>query len=870
MDWWLFTFFIGAILSLFLPIVPALFQLFLLLLLAIVFFGHQRLQTSSGLLFGGVWVLFNALSYQQQIPSDLGRLMSDRKAFVIEGQVLTLTNMKNEMQSGNHSMLNGGLSKPLKKQQIPLEKTHSKSSKKTQSKVKFNFKVTRVADQVLTDTLLIRLNWNKPPIRIGQGQWLRVNVKLKPAHGMANLGGFNYLAWLKSNNIAATGYVINDGKGVKNNSLIAEKLSLRQRLFNQYQFLFSYDTQQQPSLKPLMFALAFGSRSQLTPEHWQVLQATGTGHLIAISGLHIGLVASSGYIILMMLIRFLPLGWSLQGRLTRISQCLQQSNSHYLAILSSMTVAVSYGFLAGFSLPTQRALVMLTIYWLTRLLAIKLSIKRWFLLTLFILVLISPFSLFTASFWLSVYAVSFIFMTLWRFRFYLNQGSGLLRFFKGLLLIQLSLTLMLLPISALFFQKLSMIAFFANILAVPWMSFISIPCALLSVFLMPFNSVLAQFFLQISLQSLTLLWSYLTFLADLPFAQQVISQRQHQLLIFIICLVISVVFLSPSLSPPKSFIYLVLRLRAELKFFLLWGLLILLVYILFLVVPNSHFLPLERRIKDPILYSPWQLHLFDVGQGLSVLISRNEKSLLYDTGAAYPSGFNMVDSVILPYLNYAGINQLDKVFLSHSDNDHAGGLMPLIEGVPIKQLITNDPELASKHQQVITCYQGMTFNWQDLYILALWPPASDKKSVSHVNKHSKKKVKPGNDESCVLLISDGRHKVLLTGDISKKVEKSLLLLYPQLKVDVLVVPHHGSKTSSNQAFIKQIAPRVALVSAGFMNRWAMPVNTVVARYQQQDIKLINTSDKGQIVLSFKDDIYIESYHDDFRPFWFSH
>jgi competence protein ComEC len=265
----------------------------------------------------------------------------------------------------------------------------------------------------------------------------------------------------------------------------------------------------------------------------------------------------------------------------------------------------------------------------------------------------------------------------------------------------------------------------------------------------------------------------------------------------------------------------------------------------------------------------WQLHLFDVGQGLSVLISREEQALLYDTGAAYPSGFNMVDSVVLPYLQYAGIKQLDKVFLSHSDNDHAGGLTQLVTGIGMRQLITNDNKLANSHQQSLPCYQGMSFHWQHLRISALWPLMPEKTINQSIKKNTGKMIKQGNDDSCVLLISDGKHKVLLTGDITKKVEQQLLLLYPTLTADVLLVPHHGSKTSSSTAFIKQLSPDIALVSAGFLNRWNMPVTSVIERYRQQGIQLINSSEKGQVVLTFADEIKVESYRDDLRPFWFS-
>ena len=195
------------------------------------------------------------------------------------------------------------------------------------------------------------------------------------------------------------------------------------------------------------------------------------------------------------------------------SPCWQHLNVRYLAIAISLISALCYAYLAGFSLPTQRALVMLILYWLSRLLKVHLSTVRLLLLTVFVVVIISPFSLFTASFWLSFYAVAIIFITLWRFKNLLSQGNSFARFIKGLLVIQLSLTVMLIPISALFFQQISLVSIVANFIAVPWMSFITIPCTLLSLFTMIFDVQLAQIFISLTLDSLSVLWRYLDYLS---------------------------------------------------------------------------------------------------------------------------------------------------------------------------------------------------------------------------------------------------------------------------------------------------------------------------------------------------------------------
>ncbi len=788
MDWWLISFFLGAILSLFLPIVPELFVLFLLLLLSIIFFYYRfnltkPLRLSSGLLFGASWMLFNALNFQHiWQDNNLAAVELSSKAHWVQGQVLSLSSHQNVSTN-----------KPFR----------------------FNFNVTHLDNIKLNKAIQLRLNWKNATLLLQQGQSALLKVKFKPAHGLANLGGFNYKSWLNSKAISATGYVITH----KNNRLLSHKSSIRQQLFNDYKKLLS-NYKPEHKLTPLLLALGFGSRADLNTDLWQILQTTGTGHLIAISGLHIGLVATGCYFIIMLFVRMLPLHFIARR------YPFQRVNVRYYAIGLSIIAALSYGYLAGFSLPTIRALVMLSFYWCMRLLAIKISIKRWLLLTLFLLTLTTPFSLFTASFWLSVYAVTIIFLTLWRFQHVISTGNQFWRFVKGLIIIQFSLTLMLLPISAIFFQQTSLVALFANIIAVPWMSFLSIPSCLLSVLLMPISATLSQLLIMFCLETVQFLWYYLTYLSTQSWAIVTLSSVNVQLLVLTGLFSAFILFVQP-------------RFNFRYKYM---AFLVCCLVVMVSALPLSE--QLNKKNKD------WQLVIFDVGQGLSVLIQREGNAILYDTGASYTSGFNMVDAVVLPYLQYAGIKQLDKVIISHSDNDHAGGLELLQQSIVVSELIFN----ASEDETNRTCIQGEMLNWQGITIEMLWP-----------EKIRGKK----NDDSCVLLISDGKHKVLLTGDISKKVEAKLIQQYPQLQADILMVPHHGSKTSSSNAFITRLKPKLAIVSAGFLNRWRMPVSEVVNRYQNNNIQLLNSAESGQITLNFSDKgINLQTYHDDFWPFWF--
>ena len=830
MDGWLLTFFLGAILSLFLPEVPALFQLFFILCTAIAFYCHKKLRYSSGFLFGALWILFQAYHYQNTLPEQLVDLMHKKQVIIVEGTVLSMRVKPDDSFDEINT--------------LGEKSTKADAAHKLNITERLNFRVTKVNSKPVINPFIIRLSWKNPVINFSQGQALQLNVKIKPAHGLANIGTFNYIKWLKATDISATGYVINlknknknknKNKSIAKNIVIDTAITVRQTLFNQYQQLSPTH-----KLTPILFALAFGERSLLDPTLWQVLQGTGTSHLIAISGLHVGLLASSSFYLVMLFFRFLPIRGAYW----------QSLNIRYVAILISMLLAVAYAYLAGFSLPTLRALLMLNLYWLSRLVGIKLTVKRLLLLTVFIVLLVSPFSILTASFWLSFYAVVIIFLSLWRFKFWLNKGSTLWRFLKSLFIIQVSLTVMLIPITAVFFQQLSMVSLAANIIAVPCMSMLSIPAALLSVIVMPLSEPLAQWFIMLALKTLSWLWVYLEMLANNSFAVVELSLLQQlSLLVFGV-----LAFISLYLSPLHWGVP-----RKQLSF--LVSVTLLGVFMLNNNVKGIKAMQVGADIENS--FTSWNVIFLDVGQGLSVLVKRNGRAILYDTGAAYASGFTLSKAVVLPYLQHIGIKTLDKILLSHSDNDHAGGISALEANISIDEVISNDSTLSQ--QAVTPCNAKHNFTWQGLSFNILWPIGPSQHSTLPT------KVKQKNDDSCVVLIADEKgRKLLLTGDISRKIERKLLVLYPELRADLLQVPHHGSKTSSSKMFIRQLEPQLAVVSAGYLNRWQMPVKSVVQRYRDVNIALLKSAEVGQVIITIDENgINTKNYIDDLQPFWFN-
>jgi competence protein ComEC len=837
MERWLFTFFIGAILSLFLPIVPDLSQVFICFCIAVTLFLIKKLRSYSGLFFGCAWLLSAGASYQN--IWQVNNLTLDDfvgKTITVKGVIATIPKTLTSNESKQSTIAKSN----------KLHRTaHTKFDTKVNTEIsrntvsRFNFIVEEFNDQKLKDKINIRLRWEEKIIKakgiknfenVKQDQQWQFQVRIKPAHGFANIGGFSYQTWLRQKNLHATGYV----KKSTENILLKSQSSYRHQLYLQLETLIK-SLELNSQTHHFIYALTFGERGKITIEQWQTLQATGTQHLMAISGLHLGLIASGAFAFMLLCFRFIPLHLLL---IKRYTSWLVTKNSRIFAFVFSCLVAVFYAYLAGFSLPTLRALIMMQIFIGGKLIGVKLTVTRWFLLSIVCIIFLTPFSIFSVSFWLSVYAVALILLIIWRCRKLLKLvGKSKLDKIKAwlhsLIIVQLGLTLFMLPVAALLNHQIPLAALFANIVAVPWMSFTAIPLCLLSVVAMPFSEPLAIFFLELSIISLDSIWQWLEFLAQ---QQALFIDVSHQALMIII-FICGLSFISYFLSLPKMHIAALMFISS----------LIIMYY------KSSH-----QKSND------WQVNVLDVGQGLSVVIERNGKVILYDTGASYPSGFNLAESVVLPYFQYKGIETIDQLILSHTDSDHAGGLTFIDEQVIAGKIAVNEMKFNDKDNEYDkyarkkSCKKGDGFIWQGLRFNVLWPKVIQGKE---------------NDNSCVINITDGKYSVLLTGDISRKVEKILVsdsTIAEQLKANVIIAPHHGSKTSSSSRFIEAVSPDAVIFSAGYLNRWHMPNKAVLKRYQEFNVTPYSTAEQGMVVIKIAEQgLEIESYREHIKPYWFA-
>ncbi len=627
---------------------------------------------------------------------------------------------------------------------------------------------------------------NKP---LRGGEIWSLLVRLKRPHGFQNAAGFDYRRWLMMQGIHATGYVrpkaerVFLGEAGWNYALLRWRQALSERL---------QQSLPADSLQGILRALVLADRNGIDDDQWQVLRKTGTAHLVAISGLHIGLAATLGHLLASLLWRLFG-AWRL-----RVSRPV-------FAAGVALLFAVVYAALAGFSLPTQRALLMLAVWLGAVIFQRPLQPWRGFSLALLAVLLLDPLAAFSASFWLSFSAVALI--------FYLFVGR-LQREARWLQLgrVHLALALGLSPLLLLFFQQGSLIAPLANLLAVPWVSLLVVPLSLLAAVMLPLSDAVSGWLFSAADSALLLLWSLLQRLADLPWAAWSFAISSLWLLLPTILALL--LLLAPRGFPAR---WLCLPLLMPL---FLWQ---------------------PARPQQGELW----LTVLDVGQGLSVLLQTAQHTLLYDTGAKFSPRFDAARAVILPTLRVQRIERLDRLILSHNDLDHVGALQPLLDRFPVRRLSSGQPE-SWPQLQVDACRAGQRWSWDGVRFEFLHPTEAVQKS--------------DNNYSCVLKVSSDYGAVLIPGDIEKPVEKQLLKSGQDLSATLLIAAHHGSRSSSSWDFIQAVQPRYVIYSTGYRNRFHHPHPTVVERFKRLGVAGFNTAEVGAVRVRFKSEVEIDQEH----------
>lgn len=627
----------------------------------------------------------------------------------------------------------------------------------------------------------VRLAWygKRSPELIPGERW-QLQVKLKRPWSMRNPGSFDFEEWLFQQGIRATGYV---REGKDNHRLAAASGYPVLRLRYAIRQAIAEQLGDHP-MRGIITALAIGERGAISDEQWDVLLASGTNHLVAISGLHVGLVAGLIYLLTLRL-------WRLCAR------CCERLPAPRAAALVALLAALCYAALAGFSIPTQRALLMLVIVlgavWWRR----PIERGRVLLLALWAVTALDPASILSAGFWLSFAAVSWI---LYGMGGRLETTGLWWRWGR----VQLLVALGLLPLLLLFFQQGSLSAPLANLLAVPWVSLLVVPLTLTGVLLLGLWPTAGGALLTLAATLMGWLWPLLHWLSE-----------------------------AIPVLPLATSGWMVLPAMAGLLWLLAprgWPLRSMGVILL---------LPLLLRQPDAPEQGGARLTLLDVGQGLAAVVQTHRHTLLFDTGPAFASGFDTGDAVVVPFLRQTGIGRIDTLVVSHGNSDHAGGLASVMKQIAVDRLLA-DAEVAAGLTDAEPCVRGLSWQWDGVNFRILHPDSA---------------VQSGdeNNHSCVLRVSVGDHALLLTADIEAGGERELLDSGENLRADLLVVPHHGSKSSSSADFLDAVQPQWALFSVGYRNRYGFPHPEVVTRYADRGIQSDRTDAAGALQIELKSD-----------------
>jgi competence protein ComEC len=646
------------------------------------------------------------------------------------------------------------------------------------------------------------------PIRAGE-RW-GFSVRLRRAHGSANPHGFDYESWLLQRAIGTTGYV-RPGDTVRLTDLVLRPAYLIERVREILRERY-WDSLPGYPYAGILIALAIGDQNAIDAQQWQLFARTGVSHLMSISGLHVTMVAS----LFAALVHWL---WR------RSSALMLALPARKASALAGFLAALGYCLIAGFAVPAQRTLYMVGVVALALWAGRVGSVSRVLGLALLLVLLLDPWAVLAPGFWLSFGAVAVI---LYVATHRLGEGRGpalrtsLLQWGR----VQWAITLALAPLLLVWFQQMSLVSPLANAVAIPLVSLVVTPLALVGSVL-PFDFILELAHAVMAGQMWLLEWC-----AALPAA----VWQQHAPAAWTVALALA------------GCAWLLLPRGVPVRWF---GLPLMLP--MFTLAPPA-----------PAPGALW-LTVLDVGQGLAVFAQTERHALLYDAGPAYSPEADSGSRVILPFLRASGIARLDAMMLTHDDNDHAGGAVSVLSGVPVGALYSSLPEthaawLAAPGYR-LPCSAGQSWAWDGVRFDVLHPLAA-----SYAIDGLK-----SNDRSCVLKITSAHGAVLLTGDIEARSEEELLQRAPaRLRADVLVVPHHSSRTSSTEEFIAAVQPRWAVMPVGYRNRFGHPKEEVVERYRASGAQLLRTDSTGAVLVRLEaEGISVQPYRGLRRRYWYS-
>lgn len=765
----LFAFFVGVSSSLAfakLPVLPS--SQFLLAVIAFLVLCFTVLRPLAFFCLGLLWMCFNVdLHIDNSFPDEF-----ERKDISVVGTVSSL----------------------------PISRSGNK---------RFRFHVVKFEKPELAHLSgqKIQLSCYRCKFNLRAGEQWRLTVRLKRPHGYASWGAFDYEKYLFRHQLIAKGYVRAKSENIRISSSDISLNRWRESIKDQILAMPSSEIGEDQGVgRSILLALTIGVKTGFTHTQQQVLQATGVSHLMAISGLHVGLV-------------FIAVSRLFSILLWPFVSFYRRHPRQQLCLVPALAAAVCYAAMAGFSVSTQRAIVMLVVYVVCNFLAREASLSKVLLIAIFVILLLDPFSVLDVGFWLSCGAVAVIAL--------MSEGASKL----SLLKLQPMLWIGMWPMSILLFAQVSLVSPLVNLVMVPLFCTVLIPLTLLAFLLLILG---AEQFSTWCFGKLSWVYDFVYKLLEGISQYGFAKIYATPLLWWQWCLIAMLIVLC------------IPRIKQMVKgfttpFILVTSSVIGVLFVSLLGKPVEHLKSDELRVA-----------LLDVGQGLAMVFETQNSVTVYDTGPRYGSGFSTAEAVLLPYLRRRGISKIDTLVISHADNDHIGGLNAVRGAFEVGRVLTSRLDKVS---DAIECTRGQRWSYDQTHYSVLSPDSATPKG--------------SNNRSCVIMIEHLGQRVLISGDIEKQVEHYLVrTATDRLAADFLLVPHQGSKTSSTSVFLDAVSPNTAMLAAGYKNHYGHPHPKVVARYHERGIKLLSTIDSGSILLVINSKgTGVSRFREQQRHFW---
>jgi competence protein ComEC len=642
-----------------------------------------------------------------------------------------------------------------------------------------------------------------PTIRAGES-W-RFTVRLKRPHGNANPHGYDYEAWLIEEDVRASGSIVPRAHHVRRVDLAPNPRAWIERARDSLRMRLWRALPYSPYVGVLI-ALAIGDQRAISSADWTVFNRTGVAHLMSISGLHVTMLAALAAAIT---------AWAWR----RSPRAMLWLPAPKAAAIVGLVAALLYTLLAGAGVPAQRTLYMLAVAALAFVLDRAQSASRILAIALAVVLVIDPWAPLSAGFWLSFSAVAILFYAATR-----AQAEG---WVIAWLRAQWTITIGLVPLTLALFQQVSLVSPLANLVAIPLVSFVVTPLAIAAA-LVPID-----LFAWIAHGAIALLMPLLQWAAGL--SQAVWQQHAPIPWSVPLALVAVLIVLGPRGVPAR---YAALPLLLPLV----------------LIPPSVPAFGVAR------------IDVLDVGQGLAIVVRTHRHVVVYDTGPAYGLETDAGSRVVVPFLRGEGIQRIDRLVVTHLDNDHSGGARSIVQTITpaiAQASIALDapafePVFAAAAVR-IPCTAGERWEWDGVRFEMLYPYAQDYGAAP----------RKANNVSCVLRVEAGGRSMLLTGDIEARDEARLLASSAErLRSDVVLVPHHGSTTSSTPTWLDRVGAKVAIVAAGYRNRFGHPRDEVLERYRSRDIEVLRTDQSGMPRIELSDTgITTSSYRADHARYW---